>query len=304
MAYDVHLDIFEGPLDLLLYLIKKNDLEISEIPIANITAEYLSILEAMKELNLEVAGDFLVMASTLMQIKARMLLPLPEGADEEAESELDELKARLQEYQRFKEVAQLLGHKENEFSSIYYRPAPVFDKSDFTLEVSLYDLITSFKEVLTELPTNVREIVYEEIPIEQKIRELIDLLEGKEFLSFIDVLKSAQSKIELIVTFLAVLELIRLKQIIVRQKEQFGEVRIYKIVIETERVSQEPELFEAPVPVQEQEGQEALDFSAGSTAGGAGSAAQRDSAAAAPAESTDGAIRRQQPVIEQEKEEK
>jgi segregation and condensation protein A len=217
----------------------------------------------MKDLNLEVAGDFLVMASTLMQIKARMLLPLPEGADDEAESELDELKARLEEYQKFKEVAQLLGNKESEFANIYYRPAPAFDKSDFTLEVSLYDLITSFKEVLTELPTNVREIVYEEIPIEQKIRELIDLLENKEFLSFIDVLKSAETRIDLIVTFLAVLELIRLKQIIVRQKEQFSEVRIYKVALPTENMSQEPELFDEPVPVQPQaqEGQEVLDFS-------------------------------------------
>jgi segregation and condensation protein A len=265
MAYDVHLDIFEGPLDLLLYLIKKNDLEVSEIPIAQITTEYLSVLGVMKDLNLEVAGDFLVMASTLMQIKARMLLPLPEGADEEAESELDELKARLEEYQKFKEVAQLLGNKESEFANIYYHPAPAFDKSDFTLEVSLYDLIASFKDVLTELPTNVREIVYEEIPIEQKIRELLDLLEGKEFLSFIDVLKSAESRIDLIVTFLAVLELIRLKQIIVRQKEQFGEVRIYKVALPSENMSQEPELFDAPAQpqpqTQSQEGQEVLDFS-------------------------------------------
>lgn len=265
MAYDVHLDIFEGPLDLLLYLTKKNDLEISEIPIADITSEYLAVLEAMKDLNLEIAGDFLVMASTLMQIKARMLLPRPEGEEEEGESPLDELKARLLEYQKFKEVAQLLGNKEVEYSNIYYRPAPFFDKSDFTLEVSIYDLITSFREVLTELPTNVKEIVYEEIPIEEKIREILDILEGKQFLSFIDLLKTAHSRLDLIVTFLAVLELTRLRQIVARQKELFGEVRIYKVTTPVEPASQEPELFAAEVIEEAKDGQEVLDFSKNET---------------------------------------
>ncbi len=210
MPYDVHIEVFEGPLDLLLYLTKKNDLEIADIPIASITQEYISYMEAMKELNLEVAGDFIVMAATLMQIKSRMLLPGAEGEAEE-ESPLNELKARLLEYQRFKEVAQLLGNRESEFSQIYYRPAPVIDKSDFTLEVSLFDLINSFKEVLTELPTNVREIVYEEIPIEKKIRDILDFVEGKEFITFKELLERAVSRIDLVVSFLAILELIRLE---------------------------------------------------------------------------------------------
>ncbi|MHB9154162.1 MAG: segregation and condensation protein A, partial [Endomicrobiales bacterium] len=170
MAYDVHLDIFEGPLDLLLYLIKKDDLEIAEIPIAQITSEYLAYLDLMKELNLEVAGEFLVMASTLMQIKARMLLPSQETEEEEGPDPLEELKARLLEYQKYKEVSQLLAHKENEFSQVYYRPAPVFQKDDFSLEVSLFDLMESFRDVLRELPKDVKEIVYKEIPIEEKIR--------------------------------------------------------------------------------------------------------------------------------------
>jgi segregation and condensation protein A len=259
MAYDVHLEIFEGPLDLLLYLIKKDDLEISEIPIAQITQEYLSYIAAMKELNLEIAGDFLVMASTLMQIKARMLLPGAEGEEEE-ESPLDELKARLLEYQRFKEVAQLLGNKENEFSQIYYRPAPAFDKSDFTLEASLFDLISSFRDVLQELPANVKEIVYEEIPIERKIREILDFLEGKEFITFKELLIRAQNRIELIVSFLAVLELIRLKQVIARQAEIFGEVRVYRITAAIENNTEEPAQFESPVPKQSEDGQKEIDF--------------------------------------------
>lgn len=263
MAYDVHLEIFEGPLDLLLYLIKKDDLEISEIPIAQITQEYLTFLEAMQVLNLDLAGDFLVMASTLMQIKARMLLPSQAGEEEE-ESPLDELKARLLEYQRFKEVAQLLGSKEAEFSQIFYRPAPSFDKADFTLEVSLFDLIRSFKEVLHELPTNVKEIVYEEIPIEQKIREILDYLEGKEFITFKELLGLARSRIDLVVSFLAILELIRLRQILARQNEVFGEVRIYRIAEATEISSEEaePVISDASLPSGQtaSDGQEEMDL--------------------------------------------
>ena len=109
MNYDVHLELFEGPLDLLLYLIKKSDLEIAEIPIAQITSEYLEYIDLMKELNLDVAGEFLVMASTLMQIKARMLLPSPE--EEEGPDPAEELKARLLEYQKFKEAAKTLSER-------------------------------------------------------------------------------------------------------------------------------------------------------------------------------------------------
>jgi len=226
MTYDVHLEIFEGPFDLLLYLIRKNDLEISEIPIARITEEYLGYLEAMKTLNLEVAGEFLVMASTLMQIKARTLLPSSE--EEEDEGPLGELKAKLLEYQKFKEAARYLTFKENEFSQVYYRPAPVFEKDDFTLEVSLFDLVGSFREVLRELPDNVKEIVYKEIPVEQKIREILDLFEGKEYLTVKDIFQAQSSRQALVVSFLAILELIRLKQIIARQSQLFDEIRVYR----------------------------------------------------------------------------
>src|SRR3989339_1182806 len=155
MTYDVHLDIFEGPLDLLLYLIKKNDLEIAEIPIAHITSEYLSYIDIMKELNLEVAGEFLVMASTLMQIKARMLLPAPETEEEEGPNPLEELKSKLLEYQKFKEAAQILSHKEEYFSSIYYRSAPVFEKDDYALDATLFDLLETFRDIIQELPKDV-----------------------------------------------------------------------------------------------------------------------------------------------------
>jgi len=227
ISYDVHLEIFEGPFDLLLYLIKKDDLEISEIPIAKITEEYLGYLETMKNLNLEIAGEFLVMASTLMQIKARMLLPQSE--EEEEEGPLGELKARLLEYQKFKEAAKFLNLKENEYSQIYYRPQPVFEKDDFVLDVSIFELVGSFREVLRELPDNVKEIVYKEIPIEEKIREILDLFEHKKYLSVKEIFRLQPSRQALIVSFLAVLELIRLKQIIAKQSDVFDEIRIYRV---------------------------------------------------------------------------
>src|SRR3989339_86114 len=229
MAYDVHLENFEGPLDLLLFLIKKNDLEIAEIPISGITAEYLECLALMKEMNLDVAGEFLVMASTLMQIKARMLLPAPEVEGEEGPDPLEELKARLLEYQKYKEVAQTLSGREEEFANLYYRPSPSFEKDDFVLDVSLFDLLDKFKNVIQELPKDVKEIVFKEIPIEEKIREVLDLMEGCEYISFGEILKKQPSRMALIVSFLAILELIRLKQIVAKQSDIFDEIRIYKI---------------------------------------------------------------------------
>jgi segregation and condensation protein A len=229
MAYDVHLEIFEGPLDLLLYLIRKDDLEIAEIPIAQITREYLDYLEVMKELNLEIAGDFLVMASTLMQIKARMLLPAPEPSEEEGPNPLEELKAKLLEYQKFKEVSQLLAQKEIEYAQVHYRPAPVFEKDDYVLEASLFDLIESFRTVLRELPNDVKEILYKEIPIEQKIREILDVMEGKQFVSFADIFKLQTTRQAVIVCFLAVLELVRTRQIMACQAALFDDIRMYRL---------------------------------------------------------------------------
>ncbi|MBN1823667.1 MAG: segregation/condensation protein A [Endomicrobiales bacterium] len=238
MTYDVHLEIFEGPLDLLLHLIKKNDLEVAEIPIAQITSEYLSYLEIMKELNLEIAGEFLVMAATLMQIKARSMLPKEEGIEEEDE-ELRDLRDKLLEYQKYKEVGRFLSFKENEFTGIYYRHPPVFDKDEYTLEVSLFDLINGFREVLKELPKELKEIVYKEIPIEQKIREILDMLEGKEHVTLMDIFRKETTRQHLIVSFLAILELIRLKQIIARQSELFEEIRVYRLTERTEEKAED-----------------------------------------------------------------
>ena len=229
MAYDIHLDAFEGPLDLLLHLIKKNDLEINEIKIADITAEYLSYLDLMKELNIDVAGEFLVMASTLMQIKSKSLLPSDNRKDSEEDDPFDQLKNRLLEYQKYKEVGKLLSYKINENSQIYYRPEPVISKQDFVLDATIFDLMSSFRDALTALPDNIKEIMYQEIPIENKIREILDILEGKQYVSFTEILKLQNTRLALIVCFMAVLELVKNKQIVAKQSELFSEIRIYKV---------------------------------------------------------------------------
>ncbi|MCA6070225.1 MAG: segregation/condensation protein A [Endomicrobium sp.] len=230
MVYDIHLDTFEGPLDLLLHLIRKNDLEINEIKIADITAEYLTYLDLMKDLNISVAGEFLVMASTLMQMKARALLPSDSNKDNQEEDDtLDQFKNRLLEYQKYKEVGKLLSYKIMEASQVYYRTATVISKQDFVLDATIFDLMNSFRKALTALPENIKEIMYQEIPIETKIREILDVLEGKQYVSFTEILKMQNTKTALIVCFMAVLELVKNKQIVAKQSELFSEIRIYKV---------------------------------------------------------------------------
>jgi segregation and condensation protein A len=229
MVYDIHLDIFEGPLDLLLHLIKKNKLEISDIKIAEITAEYISHLNLIKELNIDVAGEFLVMTSTLMQMKARLLLPSDDEKNDEESDSLEQLKNRLFEYQKYQEIGKLLSYKIIENSHVYFRPALVVNKHDFVLGVTIFDLINSFRKTLTSLPENIKEIVCQEIPIEIKIRELLDILEERRHISFTEILKMQNTKLALIVCFIAVLELVKNKQVVAKQSELFSEIMIYKV---------------------------------------------------------------------------
>jgi segregation and condensation protein A len=227
---DVSLDVFEGPLDLLLHLIKKNDLDISDIPIAQITQEYLSYLDLMKDLNLEMAGEFIVMASTLIAIKAQMLLPAPDALEEETGPDpRAELVNKLLEYQRFKEAAGVLSVYKDKAKDIYYRASPPqFSRDDFTLRVSVFDLLTAFKRVLDQAPREIGQILREEITIESKIREILDLLEAKSSVAFEELFAGSRRRIDLIVTFLALLELIRMKQIVALQAELFGSIRLYR----------------------------------------------------------------------------
>ncbi|MDR2772503.1 MAG: segregation/condensation protein A [Elusimicrobiota bacterium] len=239
MNYETHLDTFEGPLDLLLHLIKKKDLEIETIKIAEITAEYLAYLDLMAELSIEIAGEFLIMASTLMQIKARSLLP-SQLQDEEIDDDLEKLKDKLSEYQKYKEAAKLLSYREIENSQIYYRPIPVVDKSDFVLNATIFDLVEGFKEALSSLTAEESmTVIIDSIPIETKIREIISILEDKNYISFTDILRMQRTKMELIVCFMAVLELIKDKQIAAKQSETFGEIRIYKLEYKQDEIDTE-----------------------------------------------------------------
>lgn len=227
---DVRLDVFEGPLDLLLYLIKKNDLDIYDIPISQITQEYLSYLDLMKDLNLEMAGEFLVMASTLMQIKAQMLLPSPDAeAEETGPDPRAELVNKLLEYQRFKDAAAILAGYNEKAKDIYYRTLPPqFEDGDYTLKATVFDLLSAFKRVLDQVPREVGQIIREEITIETRIREILDRLEEKTSLAFEELFSTSARRMDLIVTFLALLELIRMKQVVALQQETFSAIRIYR----------------------------------------------------------------------------
>lgn len=229
MSYLLHLDIFEGPMDLLLHLIKKNDMDIMDIPIAAITQEYLSYLDILQKMNLENAGEFLVMASTLLQIKARMLLPQPEEEKEEGPDPRAELVAKLIEYQKYKGAAVALGDKYTIQKDVFYRREPSFGDDEYILEASIFDLLGAFKNILARVKDEVKEIMYEDIPIEVKIREILAALEHKEYITFEDIFIGETRKAGFISAFLAMLELIRTKQISARQATTFGGIRIYRI---------------------------------------------------------------------------
>jgi len=235
MTYKLRLDIFEGPLDLLLYLIKKDDIDIRDIPIARITEQYMKYIEMMKVLNFDIIGDFLVMAATLMQIKSRMLLP-PDTVEGAVEDPRDQLVRRLEEYQRFKEIAEELKEKEAARRDLFGREIgeegmkQLRDEAKETyFEASLFDLINALSEALKRSPEDViHEIVKEEHTVEQKIHDILHLLLNETAVKLTDIFKKTKSKMEAIVTFLAILELIRLKEIKAVQKELFGEIEILR----------------------------------------------------------------------------
>jgi segregation and condensation protein A len=238
----VNLEVFEGPLDLLLFLIRKSEIDIHDIPIAKLTQEYVATLDQMEELDLNVAGEFLVMAAQLMVIKSRMMLPVPEtaaGELGEAEDPRSELVARLLEYQQFKEAAHGLGEKELLQRDVFGRMGveaearkaaeKAAQDEEGSLEVNLFDLLRAFQRVLDELPDNViREIEREEITVVQKINEILDMLEAKEFILFHEAFARGKTKVSVLATFLAMLELAKMRSVLIRQPALFSEIHIYK----------------------------------------------------------------------------
>lgn len=237
--YKDKLEVFEGPLDLLLYLIKKEEVDIYDIPIERITNQYMQYLSLMKLLNLEVAGEFLVMAATLMYIKSRMLLPVDQQiADSEEEPGEDprwELIRQLVEYKKFKDAALQLGKREEHQANMFPRAGAEIDalpdKPQELAEVSIFDLINAFNTVLKKAAEreDFREILEEKYTVSDKIEEILYTLREKSELIFNDLFAAAQSRTEVVVTFLALLELIRLKRLKVRQENAFAEIHVIKI---------------------------------------------------------------------------
>lgn len=235
MSYKVKLEVFEGPLDLLLYLIKKEEVNIYDIPIAKITKQYLGYLDLMQMLDLKLAGEFLVMASTLMQIKSKMLLPPQEQEPEEEELEdpRAELVRKLLEYRKFKEVANRLEEMEKAQAQVFRRrvsPAAygATEEGDY-FEASVFDLISAFSKIMKSIPkSEFLEIIKDEFTVEKKVHDLLHLLIIRPVIYFSKLLKQARNKSEVIATFLAILELIRLKEITVRQSRSFSEIQIMR----------------------------------------------------------------------------
>ncbi|KPL03491.1 MAG: hypothetical protein AMJ73_06825 [candidate division Zixibacteria bacterium SM1_73] len=230
-AYSVKLDVFEGPLDLLLFLIKRDEIDIYDIPIAHITKQYLEYIELMKVLNLEVAGEFIVMAATLIRIKARMLLPKTTDEEEE-EDPREELVQALLEYRKYKEAAQILKGKEEEQSHWFPRTDPDLSglpKEEILVEASLYDLMSAFKKILDSQPKETfHTINYPRVTIEERIEYVLSCLAQKDGMVFTELFSDSPIKLVMVVTFIAVLELIRLQKIYIRQTKHFSEIWVFK----------------------------------------------------------------------------
>jgi segregation and condensation protein A len=234
----IHLPEFDGPLDLLLYLIRRDKIDIQDLPIAPITHRYMEYLDLMQELNLDVAGEFMVMAATLIHIKSKLLVPVDptesEGA-EEVEDLREQLMQRLLEFQRYKEAAGILHQKREIRAATWTRPetsVPQFDDGgEEMLEAGLFDLISAFKEMLERRKTLLsHEVADEGKSIDQRMDELMELIREGESVEFVEVFATQQTKGDMIVTFLALLELIRLKRVKVYQRGVFGAIRVFRPV--------------------------------------------------------------------------
>jgi segregation and condensation protein A len=236
-SFPVKLTNFEGPLDLLLHLIKKHEVDIHDIPIALITAQYLEAIALMEELDLDVAGEYIVMAATLIHIKSKMLLPRPEtaaGVEGEEVDPRDALVRRLLEHQKFKAAAGLLHEREQLRAAQWLRPdgriaAIAGDDFEAELEVDLFSLMNAFNAVLQRAKLRPKILLPpEQLPVETRIEQLLARLSETEACGFEDLFADIQDRSGLIVTFLALLEMIRLKLVRVFQSGSFGPIRVYK----------------------------------------------------------------------------
>ena len=233
-AMKVRCKVFEGPLDLLLHLIRQQQIDIYDIPVADITEQYLEYLNLMQELDLDIAGEFLVMAATLIQIKSRMLLPKSPEEEGEGDAEEDpraELVQRLLEHEQFKKAAEILYEKRSIESEAFPRGAEENgDEEEQSLaEVGLFDLLEALGRVLKEAKKRqLIEISEETFSVEEQIERIRNRLSAGEHVSFRELFSSATSREEILVTFLAMLELVRLQELKIYQSAAFGDILLYR----------------------------------------------------------------------------
>lgn len=234
MAYEVKLDIFEGPLDLLLHLIKKNEIDITDIPISLITEQYLAYLEVMKSLNLDLAGEYLVLAATLVHIKSKLLLP---GEEEQGEGEEEdpraELVRQLLDYQVFKEAAARLDDRPLLDRDVFARRIPgedVPDEEEEMAEVGVFELIDAFRRLVSGRERHYLEINGERMSIAETMSEIMERLLGAGHLSFDELCGTPGEKRAVVRAFLAVLELVKQRMVKVYQVRPFGAIRIFPAV--------------------------------------------------------------------------
>jgi segregation and condensation protein A len=236
-VYRVTLSEFEGPLDLLLFFIKRDELDIYDIPISRITKEFLEYLHFMDQLDLEVAGDFIVMAAELMQIKVKMLLPREAGEEEEADPRAD-LVRRLLEYKRYKEASAVLSSLEDESHKLYYRQGFHSDPKHVTLEdqeeslknITVFNLIAAFKKVLDSQPRRIyHDVEFLNVTVDEQMSYIADVLRVREKVTFFELVAHMAEKIRIIVTIIAILEMMKNRLISVGMADHEDDVIIYKL---------------------------------------------------------------------------
>src|SRR5215475_3854372 len=233
--YKVKFEVFEGPLDLLLYLIKKEEVDIYEVNLTQLATQFIEYIETMRLLDLEIAGEFLVMAATLMHIKSRELLPVDQQVQTEGEDETEdpryELIRQLVEYKKFKDAAAQLALLETRQENVFPRLPPKLDfeaPAPARPDVSIFDLVNAVNSVLKRFNQreDLRDIFEDKWTVSEKIEQLLKLIGERESLRFSELFEGVTSRSEVVVTFLALLELIRLKQLTAMQREPFGEIEI------------------------------------------------------------------------------
>lgn len=228
-ALEVFLDAFEGPLDLLLYLIRRQNIDVLDIPIADITRQYVSYIELMEVLQLELAGEYLLMAAMLAEIKSRMLLPRQEGEQGEEEDPRAELVRRLQEYERFKQAAEDIDELPRLERDVVPAQAEVVELRLVKAlpDISMKELLVAFREVMARAEMfSHHHVARETLSVRQRMSELLSALQGQDFVEFVQLFNAEEGRMGVVVTFIAVLELLRESVIELVQAEPFGPLHV------------------------------------------------------------------------------